>query len=402
MRYRSAFVVAAVCWFAATPAAAAEPDDVVTIWEAGGLQPGTIEAVRVAATMERGTVTIRRSGTMRLMGVTRDGVDVQRPAQGFGYPMSVLSTVASDPTLSPDIIDVLRRGRLVMSERSAALRGAQAGDVVELEGWNRETIPIIVGAVVPDADIDWYEIVIGDAVAARLYFDRPSAALVSVADPGALVKRLRGAVAAGPIRVGTSSDPISFADATLPTVVVKERFGEFSYRPTGVGDGVELDQEWLDRNIVTAFIPGLGAFKCNRAVVPYVRAAIAEAKLLGLAGEIDYTDFQLAGGCFNARLMRGTDQGYALSRHAWGIAIDVNPSTNGFGKDVNLSEAFGDVMRRWGFAWGATWTLPDGMHFEWVRPPVDVRACPDHSTSTLSWPSWPVVSSGEVCEAIVS
>ena len=71
------------------------------------------------------------------------------------------------------------------------------------------------------------------------------------------------------------------------------------------------------------------------------------------------------------RLMRGGDKGFALSRHAWGTAIDFNPSTNRYGQAGALSEAFGQVFRRWGFAWGAGWTVPDAMHFEWKQIPVD-------------------------------
>jgi hypothetical protein len=74
-------------------------------------------------------------------------------------------------------------------------------------------------------------------------------------------------------------------------------------------------------------------------------------------------------------MMRGGDKGYALSRHAWGVAIDFNPSTNPFGGEVTISEDIGEVFRRWGFSWGATWTVPDGMHFEWVRIPDDTVIC---------------------------
>ena len=34
---------------------------------------------------------------------------------------------------------------------------------------------------------------------------------------------------------------------------------------------------------------------------------------------------------------------------------------------------FGEVFRRWGFAWGAGWTVPDGMHFEWKQIPVEAE-----------------------------
>jgi hypothetical protein len=134
-----------------------------------------------------------------------------------------------------------------------------------------------------------------------------------------------------------------------------------------VADGIEIERAWLEANIVDVSMPVIGPFKCNRAVVPYIRAAVAELIETGAIDAIDRDDFQLAGGCFNSRLMRGGDKGFALSRHAWGIAIDFNPSTNRYGHPVTLDPEVAAIMRSWGFAWGGMWTVPDGMHFEWTR-----------------------------------
>jgi hypothetical protein len=118
-------------------------------------------------------------------------------------------------------------------------------------------------------------------------------------------------------------------------------------------------------------LPRLGEFRCHRDVLPFIRGALAELEFRGLASEIDQADFQLAGGCYNARLARGgdLDRGFAISRHSWGIAVDFNPSTNRFGDPPSLSEEFGQVMRDWGFAWGAGWGVSDPMHFEWRSLP---------------------------------
>ena len=97
----------------------------------------------------------------------------------------------------------------------------------------------------------------------------------------------------------------------------------------------------------------------------------AEVEALGLAEHLDHGDFQLAGGCWNARFNRGGDPGFSLSRHSWGTAIDFNPSTNRYGDEPTISPEVVEVFRRWGFSWGGTWTVPDGMHFEWVRLPSE-------------------------------
>jgi hypothetical protein len=365
---------------------AAEEPDYLTVWQAGGMSPSTLEAVRVAAAIENAHMAIRRSGSLRLMGVTRGAVEVQRPAEGFGYPMSSLAVESDDPSLHPDAAAALGPDTVVMSERSAALRGARAGDVLEIEGWNRQVFALEIGAVLPDETVGWYEILLSDETAAALAFDRPASAVVWGGRLSQVPSTMRWFTAASTVRIGSPSDPIVFSDATLPTVAVKERFGEFAFRPTGISDGIEIEASWLEANIVNVNIDGLGPFRCNRAVVPYIRAAVAELERTGLMAEVDYTDFQLAGGCFNARMMRGSDQGFALSRHAWGIAIDFNPSTNRYGGDTNLTPAFGEVLRRWGFSWGSTWTIPDGMHFEWVRTPDDIDVCaPVRLTGGAVW-----------------
>jgi hypothetical protein len=200
----------------------------------------------------------------------------------------------------------------------------------------------------------------------------------------------RAVLGDAPIRVsGPGSEREPFVDGVLPMVQIKQRFGEFSFRETGT-DRIETDDVWYEANIVTVEFPRLGEFRCHRLALPAIEGALFELESKGLAEEIDPVDFQLAGGCYNARLARGgdLDRGFALSRHSWGIAIDFNPSSNGFGSEPALSEEFGQVMRDWGFAWGAGWRIPDPMHFEWHGQPADaVRAdCVAHLAR--SGPPW--------------
>ena len=364
--------LAASLLFAAALFQVAEP---ITVWETGGLSGDTIESIYEAADLNGASLTIVHTGTMRLMGVTRDGEDVQRPDPGFGYPMAVAAVSSgSDGVLSDEVMAVLKSGSVVMSERSAALRGAAPGDVVEIESWGGEVLSLTIGSLAPDSSIFWSEFIFSTGVARALGFERPAGAILTGAhDIGVTALTLRSLIPADrPVRTYFPGMERDRRDSPLPTVLVKERFGEFSFRPVGTADGIEIEEAWVEANIVTVDLPILGEFRCHRAVVPYLRSAIAQIDAERVGWLIDVEDFQAAGGCCNARLMRGSDSGLALSRHAWGIAIDINPSTNGYGKTVLLPDRIGDVLRSWGFAWGAGWNVPDGMHFEWARIPGDI------------------------------
>jgi hypothetical protein len=156
-------------------------------------------------------------------------------------------------------------------------------------------------------------------------------------------------------------------DRTLPTIKLKVALGEFAYQP-GAGDGVSLSPGWVRANIGPVRLPIIGTITCNRTIAPALAGALQEVADRGLAGAIDVGDTRRSGGCYNPRLIRGGDSGGNLSRHSWGIAIDINPSQNTFGGRVRMDHRVVEIFRRWGFAWGGTWVRPDGMHFEWAPP----------------------------------
>ncbi len=348
-------------------------DGAIVVYQSGGLEEATTAAVAAASRLVGADWTVVDRGTLRLLGVRRGSRPVQTPPPGMGYPMAVAAVdpVEARALLGGPIADVLGAAQAVMGERTARLRGAEVGDVITLEGWNGARVEVAIGAVVPDADISWDEILVSRGVAVRLGFERPAAALVwNYADEGVAAFTLRQMVPADGTRVSAPGDGPSTVDWVLAPVMVKERFGEFAYRPAESGDRIVIDPVWRDENIVTLDYPVVGRFRCHRAVAPYLRAALTELEERNLAWMIDRADFQQAGGCFNPRRQRGEDKGFALSRHAWGIAVDINPSMNPYGGPVRLDQRVGDVFRRWGFAWGAGWTVPDGMHFEWHQIPV--------------------------------
>lgn len=67
------------------------------------------------------------------------------------------------------------------------------------------------------------------------------------------------------------------------------------------------------------------SFQCHKLVHDRLKAVFTDILAhYGLA-EIQRLQLDDYGGCFNYRPMRG---GTALSRHSWGIAIDIDPDRN--------------------------------------------------------------------------
>lgn len=354
----------------------------VQVRENGGITEQTSAIVAAAAALNYAQVTTLHRVTLRSWAVQRGDMVIHAAPEGFGYP---LLTGAIDPALPvlPSAARIaLSRAQVVMGEQIAALRGAAVGDTIDLEPLSGGSIRLTIGAVVPDGDIFHNELIVSPSLGTELGIDRPFALLVHSGALDRVEAVLRGSLFRPEVRVlgGSATDS---TDSVLTIAQVKARFGEFAIRDAG-GDAVEIDPAWLDANIVEVELPQLGLFRCHRLVVPYVRGVISELTRSGVIDLIDPADFQVAGGCFNPRFNRGGDPGYSLSRHSWGIAIDINPSTNSYGATPSLSASVIEAFRRWGFSWGGTWGVPDGMHFEWHHFPSSYASdCADLTVTPL-------------------
>lgn len=85
--------------------------------------------------------------------------------------------------------------------------------------------------------------------------------------------------------------------------------------------------------------------------------------------KLDNAGASIYGGGYVFRLMRG---GHALSTHAWGAAIDLDPVRNGMGDTTpNFLQHMWVVecFEEQGWIWGGRWKGKncDGMHFQAAR-----------------------------------
>lgn len=354
------------------PVAVSPQPALLQVRENGGLRPETMAIVGGAATMNGASTTVLDRVTVRMWAVRRGETVVQSAPGGFGYPLLTAAVDSAAPIVGDGVREALVRGEAVLGELSAALRGAQVGDVLDLEPLTGGTLTVPVGAIAPEEELFHAELLVAKTTAVQLGIERPFAMLVFGEDLDRVEASVRGSIFDPAIRiVGSNSTPLS--DPVLSMSMVKARFGEFAVRDAG-GDQVEIDPTWLEANIVDVDLAPFGHFRCHRLLIPYLRGVVSELTRTGLIHHLDPADFQLAGGCFNPRFNRGGDPGFSLSRHAWGIAVDFNPSSNPYGAVPTMPLAVVEVFRNWGFSWGGSWSTPDGMHFEWRQLPLSYSA----------------------------
>jgi len=157
---------------------------------------------------------------------------------------------------------------------------------------------------------------------------------------------------------------------------VERTFGRFAWRdrrrPRGA---IEILGEWEGENIVAmrpplALTDGRGRpvnrIRCHRLIAAPLQRALEELAEAGLSHLINTFD-----GCFVARHMCWNPR-LPLSRHSWGIAVDVNARLFPYGSHEKQDGRLVRAFERQGFVWGGRWRTPDPMHFEMAEVP-DMR-----------------------------
>lgn len=340
---------------------------VVSVWQSGGLTDVSLDAAIRAARAAGAQLSVSHGGALDYVSLRRGGRVVDAAPAGWRINMRtlVLDPIAADVLVGGPAARALARDEIVVGRRAADRRGARRGDVIELYGWNDETAFVTVGHVAEAVEIGEVELLVGPDVAARLGFHRPTAVVMWAFDAAALDGAL-GALPTGERWLTVNRSWVETGrDATLPTTVLKDVAGEPAYLPGGPGDDVVFRQEFVDAHIVAVDLPILGTIRCHRVVAEPLVDVFATIEAEGLASAIDVADTRAHGGCFHPRTIRGSSGG-SLSRHSWGVAIDVNPRTNAFGATPTMHPRVVEIFRERGFAWGGSWVRPDGMHFEWV------------------------------------
>ncbi len=389
--------------------------DVVTIHDSGELDAATKSRAIDAAGRAGANWSVVQSVSSAMTQVRRGGWVLQGAPSGYSYPMS--TTFLTDDTIATlmggDVLTGLTDRTLVMSSGTAALRGAQAGDVVTLRHVAGGTRDFTITQIVDDAITGGTELLMLPSAATRLGISRESRVLIwGFADRDSIMQALAAAgvvqsASAGPgnvydppgtprpIRLRRSWDPFD-PDSTLGMARTKEVLGEFAYLLNSNGS-VTVDSAWRSANIPSNPPRAIGlTADCHVAIEPALQNALAEIATRGLSWTIDLSNSNRFGGCFVPRFNRLTPNSSVgfLSRHTWGMAIDMNTVDNcqgcappGFARTGGGCETV-RIFRKHGFSWGGNYTTPDGMHFEYVgedrsQVPYPSRWCSNEPTSTL-------------------
>jgi hypothetical protein len=353
-----------------TPSAQAEMPPAYLAWMPGGFP----QSVRAAVSAVPGlSATVVVAGDTLWMTASRDaaGTDVDRPIPPYRIPIDAF---AVDPAAYTTFIpaayrDVVTRaladGRAVLGTTSAAVRRLGVGGQLRFGG-----VGITVGAVVPDAVVGWSELLVLREEGARLgvvddryLLARPATTLSDAAFLGLLQPLLPHGV---PVRVAAPGEVryVRVASGSTPPVVLKEVFGEFAaYQDAADPIQLHIDPAWIDAHLATQIVPVLGRETCNRAFFPALEGAMRQLQREGLAHLVTSN-----AGCYNPELLASLPTA-PPAFHAYGAAIDINAPENPFGATPTQDPRLVAVMQHWGFNWGGTFLVPDGMHFEYLSPP---------------------------------
>jgi D-alanyl-D-alanine carboxypeptidase len=324
----------------------------VLVWAFGGFSSDEVKRVRDSRMVA--TIVAVRTGRLAV-------------ASGMaGYPFVPVEAiaVAADAyaaavgKTAAQLGGQLQKG-VVLSETAARLRKLRVGSELRLSGGRR----VEVTGVVADWMLGGYEAAISRERGRGYNLQRATYLLIRPRGARAAFEAdLRHLLPGRALRLRTPGERpfLRAADDVPPLALVKRRFGEFRTRSLL---RPQPDPRWMKANLATAAVPILGRVRCHRLVMPALSAAMAELHRERLDGLIDVADFRRNGGCFSVRARPGDS---VPSRHLWGIAVDLNPSSNPGGLPSSMDRRIVRVMQRYGFAWGGQFLRPDGSHFEWV------------------------------------
>ena len=310
--------------------------------------PGAIE--KLTALSPEAGVVVFRAGTVRIGG---------KDVRAVGVDPSTFRTFAAQGTAESNAVwQSVARGEAVASHEGAKAMKLELGKQLEVTPAEGEPLNLRLGALattgVPGTDL-----IVDDETGRQLGLPSATGMLLTAGkgkDPVALagkVEKITGKGATVDLLTAPATNPVAFLTGSKAA----KAFGAFSYRyyPDGT---IQPDAQWVRNNIQTATVPIMGRVTCHRLMIPQLRGALQDVVDAGLANTLNTYD-----GCYVPRFIERNPEN-SISLHTWGIAIDMDASTNYRGIAGTMHPEVVNIFKRWGFRWGGDWKYTDPMHFE--------------------------------------
>ncbi len=334
------------------------PPGTTLVWTRGRLPEALITAVTDHPDVAAVTVVeVASAGLVR--SVAADGDVVDQPDDGWRLPLEVLGV---DPASYAEVTGLravadLGGGGALLSETSAEVRRLSVGGQLHFtDGARSDVVAVVADELVGAAELVVAAEDLPDGAVPRYLLARPTP---EAQDLGAALDEVVGTDPPVRIRRRSEAPVLRHADAVTAPSRLKARFGEFALRDAS-GRDVEQDPGWIDEHVRTAELPLLGRITCHREALEVLQGAM-EALI-----DRGHDDLVAPGDHAGCWVPRFQDQGGPLSAHAWGVAVDLDPTGLPQGSDAEPSAPLLAVMGEHGFTNGSGWLLPDPMHFELV------------------------------------
>jgi len=333
--------------------------DIITISQSGSLFYSVTNQILESVNNLNTNVTFIGRANVGLESTTFANNEINLTTlDNFLYNLSIKTIESSvvDYFYDEESAQAIKDNKIVISELTASRYELNVGDYVNLVGLNSEIIPIEVGKVINDSKIGWFEGVVNKELGFKLGIYRNIQAIIwdSHINENFLIE-LHKNINYRKVKLTFRENRVN-KNWVLPTALVKEMFGDFQIKERD-GVWITTEPEWREENIQNKRMPILGITRCHRLMWEPLEGALNQILEEGLEEYLIIEEWKSSGGCYAPRRINRFDAGGSISRHAWGIAIDINTKS---GYPPRVVEIFND----WGFAWGGTWTSPDEMHFE--------------------------------------
>ena len=335
--------------------------DYYTISQSGSLfYSVTNQIIESAKNLDSNLTFIGRANVGLESVESSNGENKLSSLENYLYSISIKTIESSkvDFFYDDEAAQVIKDNKLIVSTLTAERYGLSVNDKVSLVGINSAPLVLEVGMIIKDSELSWFEGVVNKEVGFELGIYRNIQAIIwdTKMSENHLIELYRNIEYKRVKITNKHKRNIPNKNWVLPTAMVKEMFGDFQIKERD-GTWITTEPSWREKNIQVKKMPILGNTRCHRLMWGPLEGALNQIVDEGLANTLSVEDFKKSGGCYAPRRINRFDAGGSISRHAWGIAIDINTKSSYHPRVV-------EIFNSWGFAWGGTWTSPDEMHFE--------------------------------------